>query len=135
MAFKQCCWAACWMLLAGMGVFAQGAEQPRLIKRLTGHRNLVWSVAFSPDGKTLASGSRDRTVKLCDPVAGKCRATLECHADVVFAVAFSPDGKLLASGSWDNTVMLVAPDGTFTCGADSARGVMSCQTVIANPNN
>src|SRR5262249_32361643 len=71
--------------------------KPRAI--LKGHRDRVLSVAFSPEGNTLASGSGDRTIKLWDVATGKERATLTGHGDWVRSVAFSPDGNTLASGS------------------------------------
>ena len=66
----------------------------------------VSSVAFSPDGQYLASGSWDKTVKLWRVETGECTRTMEGHSDWCESVAFSPDGQYLASGSYDNTVKL-----------------------------
>jgi WD40 repeat protein len=63
-------------------------------------------VAFSPDGRLLASGSDDHTVKLWDVETGQEVRTLRGHTDWVWSVAFSPDGRLLASGSGTSTVKL-----------------------------
>src|SRR5262247_1313105 len=70
------------------------------------HNGFVTSVAFSPDGKRLATGSFDRTVKLWDADTGQELLTLKGHSDRVSSVAFSPDGKRLATGSGDQTVKL-----------------------------
>jgi hypothetical protein len=72
------------------------------IATLKGHRRTVVSLAFSPDGKTLASGDRGGALKLWDMASGKETALGE-HRWWVLCVAFSPDGKILASGSDDST--------------------------------
>ena len=66
----------------------------------------MWSVAFSPDGQYLVSGSWDKTVKLWLVKSGECTRTMEGHSEPVCSVAFSPDGQYLASGSGDKTVKL-----------------------------
>ena len=70
------------------------------------HAALVSSVSFSTNGRTLASGSYDNTVKLWDVVTQTVIATFDEHTTVVSSVSFSPDGRTLASGSWDGTVKL-----------------------------
>ncbi|KAB8238710.1 WD40-repeat-containing domain protein [Aspergillus alliaceus] len=73
---------------------------------LTGHSYWVNTVAFSPDGSTLASGSADTTIKVWDVNTGKELQTLTGHSNMVMSVAFSPDGSILASGSADTTLEL-----------------------------
>ncbi|TYQ30162.1 WD40 repeat domain-containing protein [Pseudanabaena sp. UWO310] len=77
----------------------------REANRLEGHNKPVTSVAFSPDGKTIASGSNDKTIKLWN-LEGKELRTLIGHRNGVWSVAFSPDGKTIASGSSDYTIKL-----------------------------
>src|SRR5262249_33369375 len=74
---------------------------------LKGHKDVVTSVAFARDGKLLASGSFDTTVKLWDCATGKEHKTLQGHRSRVYAVAFSPDGKTVASGTEALTEPLV----------------------------
>ena len=69
----------------------------------------VKSVAFSPDGKTLASGGGDNVIHLWDVETGKSKMTLSGHTHWVFSLAFSPDGKTLASGSVDSDIRLWDP--------------------------
>ena len=71
---------------------------PRIPKeRVSAHCNPVQTVAFRPDGKTLASGSMDATVRVWDVATGEEKTTLQCPNIYVIAVAFSPDGQTLAA--------------------------------------
>ena len=71
---------------------------------LTGHSNSVTLVSWSPDGKRLASGSYDNTVRIWEVATGKELSQLKAHSDVVRAVAWSPCGQWLASGGDDKMV-------------------------------
>ncbi|MEE3716715.1 hypothetical protein V2H45_08155 [Tumidithrix elongata RA019] len=82
----------------------------RECNRIEGHRSGLVSVAFSPNGKTIASGSYDNMIKLWN-LDGKELHALIGHSNWVLSVAFSPDGKTIASGSSDNTVKLWNLDG------------------------
>jgi len=71
--------------------------------RFVGHQDRVTALALTPDGKTLASGSWDRTVRLWSMADASAVATLEGHTGKVQTLAFSPDGQVLASGSDDGS--------------------------------
>ena len=80
------------------------ASTGQCVSTLSGHSRTVNSVCFAPDGKRLASGSSDNTVRVWDLDTKECACTLSDHSDTVTSVCFSPDGKQLASGSGDKTV-------------------------------
>ena len=73
---------------------------------LEGHTSYVFSVAFSPDGQRLATGSEDNSAKIWDLQSGKQTLSLDGHTSSVTSVAFSPDGQRLATGSEDNSTKI-----------------------------
>ncbi|WP_233598670.1 WD40 repeat domain-containing protein [Amycolatopsis sp. WAC 01375] len=86
--------------------FATKSGEFRDIRTLTGHALPVTSLAFGPDGRSLASGSDDRTITVWTLADGTMKSTLRGHTDMVLALAYSPDGATLASGSQDGTLRL-----------------------------
>jgi WD40 repeat protein/class 3 adenylate cyclase/GTPase SAR1 family protein len=78
----------------------------KLVRTLRGHTSEIGRIAWSPDGRMLASPSKDTTIRLWDTDTGKCLRKLEGHKGIVWSVAFDPTGHTLASGSRDKTVIL-----------------------------
>ena len=94
------------------------AQQATIIGKLEGHTSPVYSVAWSPDGKSLATAAFDNTVRIWDAASRKEIRKLEGHTKLVLSVAISPDGKQILSGSQDNTAKIwdwpiVAPSKTL----------------------
>jgi WD40 repeat protein len=126
--------------------------------RLQGHTFAVWSVAFSHNGKMMATSGEDKTIKLWDRDTGCVISTLSGHAGPVLSVAFSPDDRILASGSDDRTVRIwdvrlgrqrialkshedsvtsvaFSPDGTVLATASKDRSVILWRAAIRTEPN
>ena len=101
---------------------------------LKGHTHNVMSVAFSPDGSRLASGSADSTVRIWSLSSGSTVSTLTGHKNCVNSVCYSPDGSSLASGSWDSTVRLWAVDSSTICSRVFRGHVDEVRTVCFSPD-
>lgn len=102
------------LAVASVAGTAASGKEPSSVKEpvsIQGHTNTVYSVAFSPTGKTLASGGADKTIRLWD-VATKQRRALIRTPEKVASLAFSPNGRTLASGGFDASITLwnVAPN-------------------------
>jgi WD40 repeat protein len=109
-------------------ILSETAYAPSTRRVFRGHTGGVTGVAFSPDGKTAVSGSRDDTLVLWDLVTGKQIHTFKGHTDDVKDIALSPDGKTVISASTDGTLILwdVAsgqPIRQFTGHGDEVKGV------------
>ena len=83
-------------------LIVKGSTQITLLKELQGHSGAVTSIVFSPDGSSIASGSRDRNVIIWDLQTGHVRHTLSGHHLAISALAYSPDSTLLASSSYED---------------------------------
>lgn len=91
-----------WELHTGRGVPSiAGTTRGKCIKTFEGHKDFVLSVALTPDGKWVLSGSKDRGVQFWDPVTASAQLMLQGHKNSVISVAPSPTGGLFATGSGD----------------------------------
>ncbi|HZF13379.1 MAG TPA: WD40 repeat domain-containing protein, partial [Thermoanaerobaculia bacterium] len=91
--------------LFGSEIRLYNFQTGEVVAVLNGHLNVINALAFSPDGRMLASASFDKTVHLWDVSSRQSLLVLR-HDDAVYTVAFSPDGTRVVSGSWDWTVRL-----------------------------
>lgn len=94
---------------------------------LSGHEGFINSVAFSPDGNRLASGSQDRTIRVWDVQSRKHVLTIKVSLGAVYSVVFSPDGNMIASGSWGSANLWDANSGRRLHSFDH-RGVIKANT-------
>lgn len=95
---------------AGPSIYVWDAATGDLVRTLQGHAEPVTTVAYSADGRTIATGGRDRQVILWDAATGQRRAALRGHRDTISCVTFRGDNRLLASTSWDGTAILWRTD-------------------------
>lgn len=110
-AVRAVAYAADGSLLAAAGGIPgrRGEIAVRGGKIFAGHSDCIYALAVSPDGKTLATASYDKLIKLWDAAAGTEIRTLKDHIDAVYALAYTPDGKRLVSASADRTVKVWNP--------------------------
>ncbi|RTE78989.1 hypothetical protein BHE90_006511 [Fusarium euwallaceae] len=84
-----------------MPVRTRSKFEAKCIKTLRGHKDFVVSVAVTPDGYGLISGSKDNSLQFWDPKTGKAQFMLQCHRNTIVSVATSPKGGMFATGSGD----------------------------------
>ena len=89
-----------------IGTLLGKQDYPLISSPLLNSHSAINCISFSPDGKTLAIGATDNTIRLWDVNSGKELKKLEGHTDGIASISFSADGKMLASGSLDKTIFL-----------------------------
>lgn len=80
------------------------AVEGRKLRELAGHSDLISDLTFSPDGKSLVTGSYDKSVRVWDVATGEQKKVFQGHTDKITCVAVSRDGKTVASGGFDRTI-------------------------------
>jgi WD40 repeat protein len=85
-------------------VFVWNADTGETLTTYTEHSENARALAWSPDGRFIASGGGDQSVRIWEALSGKTLLTLRGHQESVTTVAWSPDGRTVASGSWDKTI-------------------------------
>ena len=104
-------------------------------KPLEGHSLYVSSVAYSPDGWFIISGSHDRTIRIWNAETGAAVGKpLEGHSWSVSSVAYSPDGPHLISGSGDNTIRIWDAEANAGAGGPLEGEIMNVLSVASSPN-
>jgi len=91
---------------SGKDVLEWRLPSTEAVLTLKGHGDMVHAVAYSPDGATIASGSRDKTIKLWRPGDGKELRTINAHEATIYTVAFDPEGTRLASAGFDKVIKI-----------------------------
>lgn len=83
-----------------------GCRDGQCLKLLVGHTDWVWTINFSADSQTLASGGHDHTVRLWNVQTGQCIKVLKGHEGPIYSLLLHPDQFTLISGSLDGTIKL-----------------------------
>jgi hypothetical protein len=89
-----------------MAEFSANSAAPRELFSLQGHNDWIQSIAVTPDGQRIITGSQDRTVRVWDAVTGRQLLVLQGHTRPVRSVAVTPDGQQIITGSADGTVKI-----------------------------
>ncbi|KAH7339070.1 hypothetical protein B0J17DRAFT_717490 [Rhizoctonia solani] len=128
--------SAAWLSGTSVRKILNAHDGTLLVEPLQGHTDIVYSVAFSPDGKLLASGSIDNTIRVWNAYNGTLTAgPMQDHTGWVVSVSFSPDGKRLVYGSYDHTIRIWnAADGTLLLGPLGGHGGDYVNCVTYSPD-